>query len=140
MKVADLLIRARCADHQEQDLMLKTQEGLLRKFSLENQIKIRKTVVVRGPGHEFNQHTWPSYIKNIRRSKDKPELLLFTDWDRLTRNIASSLLWIAQLQKLGVKPMATTYHESNLDLIKYLVFQPAWKNLQDVLSNRSAQN
>jgi len=139
MKVADLLIRARCADHHEQEQLLKTQEILLQKFCLKKEIKIRRTIVVHGPADAFHLPPWRNYLKNLRRSKTQPDYLLFTDWDRFSRRLNKSLPFIAELATIGVKPMSTGECENGVDLFTHLLSHSILEDLQNEISNRSTR-
>ncbi|MCP1996116.1 DNA invertase Pin-like site-specific DNA recombinase [Flavobacterium sp. HSC-61S13] len=43
---------------------------------------------------------------NINKS-NRPQVILITRWDRLSRNTANAYYMISQLQKLGIEPQAT---------------------------------
>lgn len=61
-----------------------------------------------------------------QKNKGKTDLILFTKWDRFSRNASDAYLMISALRKLGVEPMAieqpldTTIPENKMMLAVYL--------------------
>lgn len=58
----------------------------------------------------FERPAWITMMKqfNINRTA-RPNLILFTRWDRFSRNTANAYYTITQLQKLGIEPQATDH-------------------------------
>ncbi|MBK6399576.1 MAG: recombinase family protein [Bacteroidetes bacterium] len=46
------------------------------------------------------------FLKFAKANKGKIDLLLFTSWDRFSRNIAEAYEMIGILKKLGIQPYA----------------------------------
>lgn len=92
---------------------LKTQEDTLRQYCHLRNIKIKKVYVEDHSAKTFNRPEWKKLITEIKNSKPPVELVLFTRWDRFSRNTGDAYSTIRVLRNLGVDPQAI---EQPLDL------------------------
>ncbi len=92
---------------------LKTQEDTLRQYCLLCNIKIEKIFIEDHSAKTFNRPEWKKLFADLENSSQRPTLLLFTRWDRFSRNTADAYHTIKVLKKLGVEPQAV---EQPLDL------------------------
>lgn len=85
---------------------------LLQYCHLRN-IKIEKIYVEDYSAKTFNRPEWKKLMLEIEAASIKPSLVLFTRWDRFSRNTGDAYYVIKSLKKLGVEPQAI---EQPLDL------------------------
>tara|TARA_R110002020_G_scaffold466202_1_gene688463 strand:+ start:22978 stop:24618 length:1641 start_codon:yes stop_codon:yes gene_type:complete len=112
-KIADLYIRVSTDEQAEKGYSQRDQEERLRKYCNINQIHIREVVLEDHSAKTFDRPQWAKLLKSLRRSKGKTDLVLFTKWDRFSRNAGDAYQMISTLRKLGVEPQAV---EQPLDL------------------------
>lgn len=92
---------------------LKTQQDTLHQYCLLRNIRIEKVFVEDFSAKTFNRPEWKRLMNELESSSIRPKLLLFTRWDRFSRNTGDSYYTIKKLNKLGVEPQAI---EQPLDL------------------------
>ncbi len=92
---------------------LKTQQDTLRQYYLLKNIQIGKIFVEDHSAKTFNRPEWRRLMVELEKSKARPTLILFTRWDRFSRNTGDAYYVISKLKKLGVEPQAI---EQPLDL------------------------
>lgn len=113
MKITDLYIRVSTDDQADNGYSQRNQEEVLRKYCKINNIQIREVVYEDHSAKSFNRPEWKKLITLLKRYKNKTDLILFTKWDRFSRNTGDAYQMISQLRKLGVEPQAI---EQPLDL------------------------
>jgi site-specific DNA recombinase len=92
---------------------LKIQEEVLRQYCVLRNFNIDKIFVEDHSAKTFNRPQWKKLIGELNQSKSRPTLLLFTRWDRFSRNTGQAYYAIKTLRQLGVEPHAI---EQPLDL------------------------
>lgn len=115
MRKADLYIRVSTDEQADKGYSQRDQEDRLRKYCELKSISIRNIYVEDHSAKSFNRPEWQKYLSNLRKLKNSKvgTLLLFTKWDRFSRNAGDAYQMINQLRKLGVTPEAI---EQLLDL------------------------
>ena len=115
MRKADLYIRVSTDEQANKGYSQRDQEDRLRKYCELKSISIRNIYVEDHSAKSFNRPEWQKYLSNLRKLKNSKvgTLLLFTKWDRFSRNAGDAYQMINQLRKLGVNPEAI---EQPLDL------------------------
>ncbi len=113
MKIADLYVRVSTDEQAEKGYSLRSQQEVLEKYCELNCIKVRKVIVEDYSAKTFNRPEWKKLVIHLKKHKGKSDLLLFTKWDRFSRNTSDAYQTIAMLNKLGVDPQAI---EQPLDL------------------------
>jgi DNA invertase Pin-like site-specific DNA recombinase len=115
MRKADLYIRVSTDEQANKGYSQRDQEDRLRKYCELKSISIRNIYVEDHSAKSFNRPEWQKYLSNLRKLKNSKvgTLLLFTKWDRFSRNAGDAYQMINQLRKLGVTPEAI---EQPLDL------------------------
>lgn len=113
MKIADLYIRVSTDEQADKGYSQRSQEEVLRKYCEINNITVRKVVFEDHSAKSFNRPGWQKLQNDLKRSKDRPDVILFTKWDRFSRNAGDAYQMINILRKLGVEPQAI---EQSLDL------------------------
>jgi site-specific DNA recombinase len=113
MRVADLYIRVSTDEQAEKGYSQRNQEEVLRRYCEINSITVRKVVLEDHSAKTFNRPAWMAFLKGLHKQKGETDLVLFTKWDRFSRNAADAYQMINILRKLGIEPQAI---EQPLDL------------------------
>lgn len=113
MKVADLYIRVSTDEQADKGYSQRDQEERLRRFCLTNNIVIGQTIYEDHSAKSFNRPEWIRLMNNLKKRGSKTNLVLFTKWDRFSRNAGDAYQMISTLTKLGIEPQAV---EQPLDL------------------------
>src|ERR1700744_3620123 len=113
MQVADLYIRVSTDEQADKGYSQRNQEEMLRKYCGLHAIQVRKVIYEDHSAKTFNRPQWKALLLDLRKHKGGPDLVLFTKWDRFSRNAGDAYQMINILRKLGVEPQAI---EQPLDL------------------------
>ena len=112
-KVADLYIRVSTDEQADRGYSQRNQEEVLRKYCEINFISVRDVIYEDHSAKTFNRPQWKKLLLNLKKYKNKVDFILFTKWDRFSRNAGDAYQMISLLRKLGVEPQAM---EQPLDL------------------------
>ena len=113
MQVADLYIRVSTDEQADKGYSQRNQEEMLRKYCCLHAIQVRKVIYEDHSAKTFNRPQWKALVLDLRKRKGGPDLVLFTKWDRFSRNAGDAYQMINVLRKLGAEPQAI---EQPLDL------------------------
>ena len=113
MKIADLYIRVSTDEQADKGYSQRDQEERLRKYCEINSLQVRKAVYEDHSAKTFNRPAWTKLLTELRKHRGQSDLILFTKWDRFSRNAADAYQMIGTLRKVGVEPQAI---EQPLDL------------------------
>jgi site-specific DNA recombinase len=113
MKIADLYIRVSTDEQADRGYSQRDQDERLRKYCDINSIQVRKVIYEDHSAKTFNRPAWTKLLADLRKQKGHSDLILFTKWDRFSRNAGDSYQMISTLRRLGVEPQAV---EQPLDL------------------------
>lgn len=114
MKIADLYIRVSTDEQADKGYSQRSQEEVLRKYCGIQNIAVRKVIFEDYSAKTFNRPAWTDMLDRFRKEKGKSiGLLLFTKWDRFSRNAGDAYQMINILRKIGIDPQAI---EQPLDL------------------------
>jgi site-specific DNA recombinase len=106
MKIADLYIRVSTDEQADKGYSQRSQEEVLRRYCEINNIGIRKTIFEDHSAKTFIRPQWQGLLLNLRKQRGKVDLILFTKWDRFSRNAPDAYQMINTLKMLGVEPQA----------------------------------
>ncbi|RWY55396.1 recombinase family protein [Mucilaginibacter gilvus] len=106
MKVADIYIRVSTDEQADKGYSQRSQEEVLRRYCEINNISIRKTIFEDHSAKTFIRPQWQGLLLNLRKQRGKVDLVLFTKWDRFSRNAPDAYQMINTLKILGVEPQA----------------------------------
>lgn len=106
MLIADLYIRVSTDEQADKGYSLRYQEEVLRRYCDFKSITVRFVYVEDHSAKSFNRPEWKKLMLNLHKHKNASQLLLFTKWDRFSRNTTDAYMTIASLNKLGVEPQA----------------------------------
>jgi site-specific DNA recombinase len=112
-KIADLYIRVSTDEQADKGYSQRNQEEMLRKYCGLNGILVRQVIFEDHSAKTFNRPEWKALLLNLHKHKGAADLVLFTKWDRFSRNAGDAYQMINVLRKLGVEPQAI---EQPLDL------------------------
>ena len=113
MKIADLYIRVSTDEQAEKGYSQRDQEERLRKYCESNSLQVRKVITEDHSAKTFNRPAWQKLLIELRAHRGRSDLILFTKWDRFSRNAGDSYQMISTLRNLGIEPQAV---EQPLDL------------------------
>ncbi len=113
MKTANLYVRVSTDEQADVGYSQRAQDETLRRFCEINNISIRKVIFEDHSAKTFNRPEWKRLLIDLKKYKGKSDLVLFTKWDRFSRNAGDAYQMINVLRKLGVEPQAV---EQPLDL------------------------
>ena len=110
---ADLYIRVSTDEQADKGYSQRDQEEHLKKYCENNQIKIRRVIFEDHSAKTFNRPEWIDLLLDLKSKKSRVDLILFTKWERFSRNAGDAYQMINTLRKLGAEPQAI---EQPLDL------------------------
>ncbi len=113
MKNVTLYIRVSTDEQAEKGFSQRHQEEMLRRYCELHKLTIRKVIIEDYSAKTFNRPAWSAFLSELRRHKYQTDTVLFTKWDRFSRNSAEAYAMIATLRRLGAEPQAV---EQPLDL------------------------
>ena len=115
MQIADLYIRVSTDEQADKGYSQRDQEERLIKHCATLNIPIDRIIYEDHSAKTFDRPEWQKYMFGYRRGKAVKEqrLLLFTKWDRFSRNTGEAYQMISKLNKLNISPQAI---EQPLDL------------------------
>ena len=113
MKNADLYIRVSTDEQADKGYSQRNQEETLRKYCEINGLLVNKVIYEDHSAKTFNRPRWNEMLADWKKRRSKSELLLFTKWDRFSRNAGDAYQMLNTLRKFGIEPHAV---EQPLDL------------------------
>lgn len=106
MKTADLYIRVSTDEQADKGYSQRSQADVLTKYCEINDIKVRRIVYEDHSAKSFERPEWKRLFLELKRYRGKSDLILFTKWDRFSRNASDAYQMISSLKKLGIEPQA----------------------------------
>jgi site-specific DNA recombinase len=106
MKIADLYIRVSTDEQADKGYSQRSHEEVLRRYCEINHITIRKAIFEDHSAKTFMRPQWQNMLANLKKYRNKIDLVLFTKWDRFSRNAPDAYQMINILKNLGVEPQA----------------------------------
>lgn len=106
MKTADLYIRVSTDEQADKGYSQRNQEEVLQRYCQVNDIKVRKVIFEDHSAKTFLRPEWSKLLAYLKQHKNQSDLVLFTKWDRFSRNAPDAYQMISVLRKLGVEPQA----------------------------------
>ena len=105
MKRAVLMARV-SSDEQAKGYSLDVQLDSLTKYCQRNDVEIVQSFQEDFSAKTFDRPAFKKFLQFAKVNKGKIDQLLFTSWDRFSRNIAEAYEMIGILRKLGIQPSA----------------------------------
>ena len=113
MRIADLYIRVSTDEQADRGYSQRDQDERLHKYCEINSIQVRKVVYEDHSAKTFTRPAWTKLLVDLRKHRGHSDLILFTKWNRFSRNAGDAYQMISTLRRLGVEPQAV---EQPLDL------------------------
>lgn len=113
MKTAFLYIRVSTDEQADKGYSQRHQEEMLRRYCELNSITVKAVYLEDHSAKSFQRPEFSKLLLTLRKHKGITDLILFTKWDRFSRNAGDAYMMISTLNKLGVEPQAV---EQPLDL------------------------
>lgn len=110
---ADLYIRVSTDEQADKGYSQRDQEERLRRHCEYRGIEVRKIVYEDFSVKTFRRPEWNKLLSDYRKKAGIVNYILFTKWDRFSRNAGDSYQMIIMLRDCGVEPQAI---EQPLDL------------------------
>ena len=113
MRTAILYIRVSTDEQADKGYSQRGQEETLKKYCEINSIAVSDTIFEDHSAKTFERPRWKKLLLDLKKNRNKTTLILFTKWDRFSRNAGDAYQMINLLRKLGSDPQAI---EQPLDL------------------------
>ena len=94
------------SDEQAKGYSLDVQADLLQDYCKRNEIEVVKVFREDHSARDFNRPEFKNFLRLVKQETIKADLLLFTTWDRFSRNIREALNVIHTLKGLNITPFA----------------------------------
>lgn len=122
MKRVILYARVASADQAFGDHnKLKQQVDALTKYCSDNNIEIEVCLREIASGATFDRPTFNQMLLNVERGHIKADTILFTTWDRFSRNYTAAVEMIKKLRKMDIR--VKSMHEPNVKELEDLLQQ-----------------
>ncbi len=69
-----------------------------------NSIQLRKVIFEDHSAKTFIRPQWIKLLLDLRKHRGQSDLVLFTKWDRFSRNAGDAYQMISTLRRLGIEP------------------------------------
>lgn len=107
MTTAVLYIRVSTDEQAQKGYSQRNQEERLQKFCVSNNIEVIKTVYEDYSAKAFHRPAWSILLTSFNRNKsNRPDQILFTRWDRFSRNAADAYYIIEKLKNITIEATA----------------------------------
>lgn len=126
MPVVYLYIRVSTDEQAVKGYSQRSQLERLVHYCKYNSLVITETILEDCSAKTFNRPAWNKLMTKIKSLKNCPATILFTYWDRFSRNITDAYIMLEKLGKLGVslqaidQPIDFSIPESKIILAVYL--------------------
>ena len=142
MKKTNVITYSRVSTDEQADhgFSLNHQEEMLRKYCEIKNLNITKHYTEDYSAKNFDRPEWKRLIEYVKKNKHSIDKILFTKWDRFSRNIEGALTIIRQLSAMGIEvcsieqPLDLTIPDNKVMLAMYLIL-PEVEN--DKISQRT---
>jgi len=106
VKTAILYVRVSTDEQADKGYSQRAQEDVLTKFCEINYIQVGRVVYEDHSAKTFDRPEWKKLLVDLKKRRGKTDLILFTKWDRFSRNASDAYQMISLLRKFGVEPQA----------------------------------
>jgi DNA invertase Pin-like site-specific DNA recombinase len=135
-----LYIKLSTDEQADKGYSQRDQEERLRKYCAINSIEIRKVIFEDHSAKTFNRPQWNSLLVELSKSKGKHiNLILFTKWNRFSRNTSDAYQMIGRLSKWGIEPQAVE-QPLNLEISENKIMLAFYLATPEVENDRRALN
>jgi site-specific DNA recombinase len=92
MKIADLYIRVSTDEQADKGYSQRNQEERLVRYCETNNITVRRIIFEDHSAKTFIRPEWQKHLALLKQLKNKSTLILFTKWDRFSRNVPDAYI------------------------------------------------
>lgn len=137
-KTADLYIRVSTDEQADTGYSQRYQNEVLHRFCDFHNITVRNVYFEDHSAKSFKRPEFTKLLVNLKKNRGA-DLLLFTKWDRFSRNTTDAYMMLATLDKLGIEaqaveqPLDLSIPENKMMLAVYLA-QPEVENHRRALN------
>ena len=110
---ADLYVRVSTDEQADKGYSQRDQEERLRRYCELQKITVRRVIMEDHSAKTFKRPEWMKLLGDLKKRRGQIDCILFTKWDRFSRNAGDAYQMINTLRKLEVEPQAI---EQPLDL------------------------
>lgn len=105
-KRAILYARMAVKDLSQKPNRIQLQLDELSVYCQDHNIQVEKMLADYSHGNSFDRRDFKELLRDLRQGKIKADLLLFTTWDRFSRDLNAMKKMVKELESLGIKPQA----------------------------------
>lgn len=126
MKTADLYIRVSTDEQADKGYSQRDQEERLKRYCSQNNLIVGNVIYEDHSAKSFNRPEWKKLLTELKKKGSRTNVILFTKWDRFSRNAGDAYQMISILSKLGVdlqaveQPLDLSIPENKMMLAIYL--------------------
>jgi site-specific DNA recombinase len=127
MNMEEVVIMARVSsDEQAKGYSLDVQKDALTKYCITNNLTISHVIKEDHSAKSFNRPAFKEFLSLAKKNKGKFSQILFTSWDRFSRNATQAFAMIETLKQMGIscnaieQPLDMKVPENKLILSVYL--------------------
>jgi site-specific DNA recombinase len=108
MRKADLYIRVSTDEQADKGYSQRDQEERLKRYCEIKGYLVRNVYIEDFSAKTFNRPEWKKLITGLRKNRSRTDisLLLFTKWDRFSRNVSQAYQSIDLIRSLNADPQA----------------------------------
>ncbi|EHQ29751.1 recombinase family protein [Mucilaginibacter paludis] len=106
MKTAYLYVRVSTDEQADKGYSQRDQQERLKRYCEINSIQVIDVVMEDYSAKTFKRPAWTELLTDLKKRKGKVDHVLFTKWDRFSRNAGDAYMMISKLRLLGVEPQA----------------------------------
>jgi DNA invertase Pin-like site-specific DNA recombinase len=140
MKVVDIYIRVSTDEQADKGFSQRDQEDRLVRYCERNGLHIRKTMFEDHSAKTFNRPQWARYLSELKKQKGKGvDFILFTKWDRFSRNTGDAYQMISVLRSFEIEPQAIE-QPLNLEIPESKIMLAVYLSTPEVENDRRALN
>lgn len=114
VRTADLYIRVSTDEQAEKGYSMRHQEEQLINYCKSKNIIVKNIYKEDYSAKTFNRPEFKRLLRTYSKASNRPNLFLFTKWDRFSREIGSAYETISKLKVFDIEPQAI---EQPLDLL-----------------------
>lgn len=140
MRTATLYIRVSTDEQAQKGYSQQSQRERLEKFCFANKIQIQQVVYEDHSAKTFNRPEWSKLFLSLNRSRaNRPDFILFSRWDRFSRNAAEAYSMIERLKKMNIETKAID-QPLNLDIPENKIMLAIYLATSEVENDRRSLN
>jgi site-specific DNA recombinase len=106
MKTAHLYVRVSTDEQADKGYSQRDQHDRLTRYCEHSGYTVGQVIFEDHSAKTFKRPAWIEFLKTLKKQKGRADLVLFTKWDRFSRNAGDAYAMISKLRSLGIDPQA----------------------------------